>query len=312
MTTLYVVGNGFDRRHDLPTSYACFYDFAKETLDEIEAYYSFGVNQAAPWCDFESSLGCFNWEYFYRAYNNIDPSAEDFRPGFVYGLEDDLREQADQHVEAIRECFREWIIGIDTSTANVRMAFADNARFITFNYTSTLQDIYGIASPRILHIHGQAENFDELIFGHGETREEEPELDVNGDSNRTIFSDAEDAAKYPFYALQKPVKDILSRHNEFFCSLSSVTDIIVVGHSLNKIDLPYFRKIFEQTPLAKWTVCIFTLEEKAHRMQALIECGVPLDSIRFCSYADLEASNPAVQPEHATIPSSTTPETPEC
>lgn len=288
MATLYLIGNGFDLWHDLPTSYSCFYDFAKDTLDEIENYYSFDLNQTAPWCDFENSLGYFNWENFYQAHNNIDATSEDFRPSFVYGLEDDLREQADQHVETIRECFREWITEIDTSTADRRMVFPDNARFITFNYTSTLQSIYGIAQAKILHIHGQAEAFDELVFGHGETREEEPELDENGDSNRTIFSDAEGAALYPFYALQKPVEEVLNRHKHFFDTLPGVTDIVVVGHSLNKIDLPYFRRIQEQTQSARWTVCLHTPEEKTHRMQALIECGVPLEHINFCSYTNLE------------------------
>lgn len=32
--------------------------------------------------------------------------------------------------------------------------------------------------------------------------------DDNGDSNRTMFSDAEGAAKNPFYALQKPVSEV--------------------------------------------------------------------------------------------------------
>jgi hypothetical protein len=291
MATLYIIGNGFDLWHQLPTSYSSFYDFAKVTLDEIETYYSFGINQTDPWHDFENALGCFNWEHFYDAHNNIDVNADDFRPSFVYGLEDDLCEQADQHVEAVRECFREWIAEIDISAAKRRMVFPNNARFITFNYTSTLQSSYGITGANILHIHGQAEAFDELIFGHGEKREEEPELDENGDSNRTIFSDAEGAAMHPFYALQKPVKNVLDSHRNFFSTLQDVSEIIVIGHSLNKIDLPYFLRISELTPSAKWTVCLHNPEEKIHRMQVLIECGVSLENINFCSYTDLEGKH---------------------
>ena len=61
---LYVIGNGFDLWHDVPTRYSQFYEFAKETLDEIEDYYSCGMMQSAPWHDFESSLGTFNWREF--------------------------------------------------------------------------------------------------------------------------------------------------------------------------------------------------------------------------------------------------------
>lgn len=32
--------------------------------------------------------------------------------------------------------------------------------------------------------------------------------DLNGDSNRTMFTDEEGAAKYPFYVLQKPVNEV--------------------------------------------------------------------------------------------------------
>ena len=36
MTTLYIIGNGFDLYHGLPTSYTDFYEFGKKLLDEIE------------------------------------------------------------------------------------------------------------------------------------------------------------------------------------------------------------------------------------------------------------------------------------
>lgn len=140
----------------------------------------------------------------------------------------------------------------------------------------------------IFHIHGKADRYDDLIFGHGETMEEMPELDENGDSNRTMFSDAEAAAKRPFYALQKPVDDVLNEHMSLFRSLSSIQKIIVIGHSLNKIDLPYFEEIARQAPDANWTVCIYKPEEKDPAIQALSKCGVPDGKIDICRYMDLE------------------------
>ena len=294
MAKLYVIGNGFDLWHKLPTSYVSFYNFAKETLDEIEAYYLLDVKKAVPWSDFENSLGQFNWKEFYKSYNNIDVSAEDFRPSFVYGLEDDLNEQADQHVEAIRECFHEWVTGIDVSKTDKRLGLSKSAQFITFNYTSTLELIYSIENGNILHIHGRADgNSDQLVFGHGEVIKEEPELDENGESRRTIFSDAEGAAKYPFYALQKPVDKVIRAHRNFFDSLGQTSEIIVIGHSLNKIDVPYFKEICGKTPNAGWTICLHEPDKKYQFMQVLIECGVQPERIYFCEYQDLE-----VYPHH--------------
>lgn len=288
MTKLYVIGNGFDLWHGLPTSYCQFYEFAKGTLDELENYYLFDVAQTGPWCDFENSLGTFNWSEFYDAHNHIDVQSESFRSSYVYCLEDDLMEQADKHVDAIRECFREWIDGINISAVERRLALTENALFLTFNYTSTLESVYNIDKENVLHIHGRSETFDELIFGHGDTMEETPELDENGDSNRTIFSDAEGAAKRPFYALQKRVLEILESNKIFFDSLVHISEITVIGHSLNKIDLPYFRKLAASAPNARWIVFYFEANEKEHHLQQLIQCGVLRDRIQFCTYSDLE------------------------
>lgn len=288
MTKLYVIGNGFDRWHGLPTSYRHFYEFAKETLDELESYYRVEVARDGPWHDFETSLGAFNWREFYDTHNHIDVQDDSFRPSFAYCLEDDLREQADQHVSAIRESFREWIDKIDISTAERRLVLGKNAMFLNFNYTSTLETVYGIDQKDVLHIHGSSESFDELVFGHGDTIEEVPERDENGDSNRTIFTDSERAAKYPFYALQKPVLEILESNKEFFESLPHIRSITVIGHSLNKIDLPYFRRLASSAPNATWIVCCFDAGEKVHHLQELERCGVLRNRIQFCTYSDLE------------------------
>lgn len=288
MTKLYLIGNGFDLWHGLPTGYDRFYAFAKEMLDELENYYSFDVAHVGPWCDFENSLGCFDWLQFYEAHNHIDVESESFRPSEVYSLEDDLTEQADNYVEAIKESFREWVEGIDISVADIKLAFPRDASFITFNYTSTLQSIYGISDERVFHVHGRDDKFDDLIFGHGETMEEEPELDENGESNRTMFSDAEGAAKYPFYVFQKPVSKVLEKNCELFDSVAHVSEIIIVGHSLNKIDLPYFSKLAACAPNARWLVCCYEEKDEVHHVEELVNCGVPRESIRTCTYEELQ------------------------
>lgn len=288
MAKLYIIGNGFDLWHELPTSYDNFYVFAKGLLDEMESYYLFDMTHSGPWSDFENSLGLFEWQHFYEAYNHIDVASDSFRPSEVYGLEDELTEQADRHVEAIKESFREWIEEIDVSTVRQKLNLPKDASYLTFNYTSTLQSVYGIPGDKILHIHGQAGNYGELIFGHGETREEEPELDENGDSNRTMFSDAEGAAKYPFYAFQKPVNEVLKNNLEFFESLDDILEITVIGHSFNKIDLPYFRKLANKSNSAKWLVGTYKESDAIHHVQQLVSCGVAAANIRTCTYEELQ------------------------
>lgn len=301
MAKLYIIGNGFDLWHELPTSYYDFYVFAKDLLDEMESYYLFDMTHSGPWSDFENSLGRFEWEYFYEAYNHIDVASDSFKSSEVYGLEDELTEQADSHVEAIKESFRDWIEGIDVLTTHQKLNLPKDASYLTFNYTSTLQSVYGISGDKVLHIHGQAENYDELIFGHGETIEEEPELDENGDSNRTMFSDAEGAAKYPFYAFQKPVQEVLKNNPVFFESLSDNLEIIVIGHSFNKVDLPYFKKLAEIYTSAMWLVSIFEKSDAIHHVQQLVSCGVPPGNIRTCTYEELQNEHSGNRDIYGTV-----------
>lgn len=202
MSKLYIIGNGFDLWHNLPTSYREFYEFAKDILDELEEYYLFDPDVDVPWYDFENTLGTFDADGFFDLHNEIDVQAEDFRPSFVYGLEDELAQETERHVAVIRDAFIDWVYQIDESQATKNMQFNDNAIFINFNYTSTLQVVYGIEDKNILHIHGCANKHHDLIFGHGKDIISIPEVDENGDSNRTMFSDAESAAAHPLHALK--------------------------------------------------------------------------------------------------------------
>ncbi|MGU9851120.1 bacteriophage abortive infection AbiH family protein [Pseudomonas koreensis] len=287
MSTLNIIGNGFDLWHGLPTSYDSFYDFAKEVLHEMESFYLIDPGSSGPWSDFENALGKFDWQLFYDAHDNTDLTAENFRRSEVYGLEDDITEQADSLVEVIKEKFHDWIESIDISQVQKKTFFSEGDSFLTFNYTSTIQVVYGVDPANILHIHGRSDAYDDLIFGHGETMEEEPEQDENGDSNRTMFSDAEGAARYPFYALQKPVSEVINKHRDFFRSLEGISTINVIGHSLNEIDLPYFEEIVKIVKYAKWNVYCYKFEECDRYPKQLIKCGVNSGSISIAIYGRL-------------------------
>ena len=157
MSILYVIGNGFDLWHGLPTKYQQFYEFAKDTLDEVGNYYSFDLSIPEPWHDFENALGDYCWEHFYDFHNEIDAEAEDFRPSYLYGLEDELTEQTGIHVDSIKNCFTEWVESIEVCGIDPKISFPENSYFINFNYTSTLQSVCGVEEDKILYIHGSVE-----------------------------------------------------------------------------------------------------------------------------------------------------------
>jgi hypothetical protein len=290
MKILYILGNGFDLWHNIPTSYGDFYSYAAQSLEEFEEYFEQYNDQSIPWSDFENNLGEYDWQLLYQEQELPDVSSDDFRPSMVYGLEDGIKEQTENLVSEITEEFELWINSIEISNVRPQTYFESDSIFLSFNYTSTLQTVYGIDSTRMKHIHGNVDNHEALVFGHCETREEEPEIDVEGDSNRGMFSDAESAARHPFYAFKKPVEHILERFTSWMNTLDDVDAFVILGHSLNRVDIPYFRKIVEVNTSAIWVVSCYSKDDYRQHRETLINIGIPAGNIHTCSLDQIQTT----------------------
>lgn len=275
MSKLYIIGNGFDKYHNLPTGYDSFHQFVLDNYSDLEnsfeEYFQLKTNEDYYWSDFENDLGTFDWLAFYNEINNIDTQDENFRPSFTYSLEDELEQKTDEFVAKIKEAFENWLNQIDLGFTNKKIDFEPNAIFLNFNYTLLLEKVYRITREKIFHIHGDIEtNQNSLIFGHNKELTEMSEIDKNGDSNRTIFTNSENASKYPFYAFQKPVNEIISDNKLFFESIRNIDEVEIWGHSLNQIDIPYFEEIIKQTKDSiNWKVSFYKEEESETHLQTL-------------------------------------------
>ena len=131
MTKLYIIGNGFDLYHGLPTSYTDFYEFGKKLLDEIEEFYMLDISSAIPWSDFENSLGKYDWELFRDAQYQPDPTDKDSEIKEGYGALDEQQARADGYVEDIKECYQNWVEDIDIQSAKKTLTLEENSFFIT-------------------------------------------------------------------------------------------------------------------------------------------------------------------------------------
>ena len=94
LNVLYIIGNGFDKWHGLPTSYGDFYQYGGTTLDQFEGFFEIN-NVTEPWSDFENNLGEYDWESLYYDHEQPDVGSESFRASHAYGLEDGIREQTE-------------------------------------------------------------------------------------------------------------------------------------------------------------------------------------------------------------------------
>lgn len=214
MEKLYIIGNGFDLHHDLPTRYQDFHHYVMNKFtdleDAFEHYFSLTVGEDSLWSKFEEDLGSFNWRSYFDDYNHLDINDDNFKPSSVFCLEDSLVQEVGEFYSNIQEAFHQWLESVDVSNATQKIEFLPDSFFLSFNYTLLLEEVYQIDPKRILHLHGDISmNSDDLIFGHNVTVSESGEFDEKGDSNRTMFTDSEESVKSLISHLRKPVERVV-------------------------------------------------------------------------------------------------------
>lgn len=267
---LYIIGNGFDLHHDLKTSYADFCLYVrqndKELYEFLEWYVDVELDKDGLWKDFENCLSTFDHGAFYSDYNHTEPLSDNFKLSDMFGVEDELTERAEMMIEKMRQALYDWIDEIDYPNNGYNVLPLDpKARYLTFNYTPTLHRLYSISDEYILHIHHSvATHGSDLVFGHGSIIEEVSLLDDEGNGNypSSSYSNAESASNMLLAHFYKDTQDIIRQNVNFFDNLLDIDEIIVLGHSLNDIDLPYFEYIMKIVGNdIKWIVSYYSDDE---------------------------------------------------
>ena len=250
MTTLYIIGNGFDLYHGLHTSYSDFHDFLSchgegDLIDSMEHYwghYDVLHGEHTLWSDLERALGEYNvkdiMDDMFEGHSlDIDHIASS-----VGEVDAEVTENFVPLRERLNEQFSSWVRSMDFSRVSRKslQGFAPSGLFLVFNYTDTLEKVYGVSSSQVLHIHGDAGNLaDELIVGHDKYDRTEYQHQIASVIN----------------GLYKDTAKIISRHHEFFSQLSSIDTVVVYGHSIADVDLPYFQEIKRNIqPNATWHI----------------------------------------------------------
>lgn len=280
MNRLYVIGNGFDLFHGLPTSYKDFHTYSIVHGADFEQHFRFATNENSLWQDFEADLASFDSDSFFDRYNEIDIQRENFKYSEIYGLEDELEQESTRLAEDIQSLFFEWISSIDFATEPKVKTFTDDDFFLSFNYSPLLQETYSVNSKNILHLHGSIEE-GFIEFGHGGEIIEEPTFDDDGEPLGHPLSNAEGHAAIAFALLQKPVRDIIKRNTVFFENPNQYSHIFVLGHSLSEVDQPYFQLIAKSSPNAFWHVSIYHEQEKALFVEKMQAIGVVSERFAF-------------------------------
>lgn len=273
---LYIIGNGFDRYQDLQTGYKNFYSYIekydKKLLSKLSLYYDIRKPseemENVPdktgwlWSDFEGALEYLDENYLIEFVDKIP-----------YAGSDDPRDQDCDTVEGVayneisvlkgmlQNAFNDWVKSI-VIDGNIKMKFADNSLFLSFNYTETLQKIYKIPDDRIVHIHNKVNDGKDLIFGHGWGYKKSVGKSYVSLYGRSVAV-RNDIDQF-LLTLYKDTERISYDYYDFFESLVNIKHICILGHSLSEIDRVYFERIAHAVNLniVKWYVSCYDAKDK--------------------------------------------------
>lgn len=319
---LFIIGNGFDRTFGLPTDYRkdLIPILKRKNLNEFEYINQlYFTGDEKLWSRFEDHIGkiqnmiisCQNandkiTNYFneYSTPGDTTLSADDCDDS--YGGADINAINAEQFVKRLQPIefsldysnLNQFVYsGMDqmVKIANEKLGTSkrkrikglnSNDKFLTFNYTATLEKLYHINSNRIFHIHGGMGQ--KMIYGNSPA-----EVSANIDPNKIDVDFTNQALKNgkvgkddTYYmrdykeslsisdqtreeVLEKLANEMDAENRKFkkrlrekqldewLSKFSNINKIIVLGHSLGKVDVGYFEKINQLFPEAHWYVSYY-------------------------------------------------------
>lgn len=270
---LFIIGNGFDIYHNLPTKYSDFRDYLINKYPGADEY-----DEGVPDLSIEDDIDCIksvgyiskiidgcggeDWSDLesYLSNDIFDMICDDFEPITLDTDDKDLFRIAEGHeylsqiiknvFPQIKDLFCDWIYNslgvlnyseVENDKKITRVLLEGN-RFLSFNYTLTLEKVYG--KHNVCHIHGSVLGSKENIyFGHGDDNDAPENLCSIG-------------ADYNFNELKrnllKNTDRALEKQYDFFNSLNNVESIHSFGFSLSDVDMIYIEKIAEKSPGVTW------------------------------------------------------------
>ena len=283
--TLYVIGNGFDRRHGIPSGPADFKQFVCSTdrslYREIENY----LPMDDEWNDLETALADMDADALIENLGHFMTSygAEDWSESGHWGFQHEVQNVVERLSCGLRQRFAEWVRQLPIpgrATAKNMLAKLDrDAVFFSFNYTCTLGKLYGVSQENILFIHGCANIAgDELVLGHAWNPLTRKSLNARYDISEIDkrLMQANNIIDGYFSATFKRYAELIAHHREFFDALTDIEHVIVLGHSLSDVDAAYFEALLARRNVAdaQWQVACRSAEEWPDKHERLVQLGV--------------------------------------
>ena len=325
-SVLYILGNGFDLMHRVPSSYYNFRDTLGKNNSLRYMLENF-LTVEDVWSDLENAVAHFNveamsdecvidmWLDINGAYEEDSGAAEYFMS---------VEEAANPMITIATELprrFRKWVetLSVGTDDRPLRSMFR-NGKVLNFNYTEFAEKLYGVPRENICYIHGccikeKGKPREPLILGHylgasdgayevGERKKSR----LNGFRRAYI----ETAREYVINCisqydenLTKDTQKIIKNNESFFADLRGVQVVIAIGHSYSQTDCDYFLKIRSDVDnSAKWYFGCYGLRDLINLGQLLSELDIPKSGVNIFR-TDVIKTTPYPATEKVVVPKST-------
>lgn len=222
---LYIIGNGFDLAHGMPTKFdPDFKNIAckNELYDFWEMYTIYGDEI---WSDFENLLA-------HPDFNNLEEIFYGYEPDYLSDRESDrdgiiLQAEVNGNLQYELEMFAdnaEKSLNEVDIKPEVKKIVSLSGLYITFNYTHTLEKIYQIPESQILHIHGEVGK-NNLVLGYpaGNFEPEEYFVDIRekGNGQYASFKIEEYISGIEDYYIRSAFEELLNKCKSFSKVLSA-------------------------------------------------------------------------------------------
>lgn len=272
MKKIFIIGNGFDLAHSLPTKYNPDFKSIAEGIEQISYFWDIYQSQVAEiWSDFENCLA-------FPDFNNLKEIFDGYAPDYFSDYEHDrnaIITQVDLNGNLMRALYlfadqAENEINLKEPLSQFIKSFTSNDLFVNMNYTHTLEMLYGINKDKVLHIHGEV-GANNLILGYPEENYQPEkyyydvrqkgrgpyrEVDIEQHIEDMLEDGLFDYYTYTAYAfLIEKTKSFCKYYRidllNDFVKDEYIEEIEIIGHSCG-VDFPYFEYLNRKYPTAKW------------------------------------------------------------
>lgn len=266
MGKLFIIGNGFDLCHGYKTKYTDFKKYLEQNGSgypigsSFQIYDLFSDVDEGTWGDLENELPNIDfssWASWFSSDLNLDLEDKEFdwEVARNKSLLEDFREIKEKLSNALSCALNDFILEATENKnhkkCKFKKLFGMVDKFITFNYSYILEDIYSINPNNILHIHGVAKyrsvNQDDYFFG---TLYDDAPIIFGHGSNIVPEDDEVENDFFSPYRILNSISNNLRKSYRIerfgnFVSNCNPLEVEIIGHGFCKVDFPYFKKLNE-------------------------------------------------------------------